>query len=67
MKTYIVASNFSFTTICKASSKEDAILLAKSLYANKYDESADDIGLEAYEAEEYFVDNECVEIKLNVL
>lgn len=62
MKTYIIASNTDFTTICKAESVNDALLLAKGLFTDKYGTGADNIGLEAYEVSDYINDNECIEI-----
>lgn len=63
MRTFLVVSNTSFTTICRAEGPDNAVLLAKSLYANKYGAGADDIGLEAYSTENYFENHECIEIK----
>ena len=62
MKTYIVASNAKFTTICIAKSPAEAIKKAAKLSDEKYGYICE--GLTAYTPEEYIDDPNGIEIDI---
>jgi hypothetical protein len=62
MKTYIVASNVNFTTLCIAKSPTEALKKAAKLSNEKYGYICE--GLTAYTAEEFIDDPNGIEIDI---